>query len=203
MMIDGIIQGTDRRKIVSTYYSGQTSIRRQRIERWINKDRSTSIINNKKIRSSKQSDNTLFQTDRHLNVELFQLGEQREKFIEQCNFDQKLFANKQALLHKKNPMILETLNHVQKHCKYTDFNGNNEILIDATVGLTDNDTNKTIRSRPLLATEPIVKRNLFSNVHTQTNTSSKEISRQHNKKHTESSKKPTERKMVCLYVIFI
>jgi hypothetical protein len=35
-------------------------------------------------------------------MDLYQLGQQREKLLERNNFDQKLFANKQALRHKEN-----------------------------------------------------------------------------------------------------
>ncbi|CAF1037926.1 unnamed protein product [Rotaria sp. Silwood1] len=193
MMIDEIIQRPNHYKTVYAY-SNHIPIRRQRIERWINKDRSTSITNDKIIRSStnlkmslrpKISDNTLYQADRRLNTELFQLGEQREKFIEQCNFDQKVFAHKQALLHKNNHAILETLNHVKKCCKHTDFNDYNKILIDSTIDLKDDHTNKINHSRPIFATEPIIKRNLFSNIQKQTNIVPKEISVRHNKKLTE------------------
>jgi len=113
MTIDEMMNIKERRKTVPVR-PGQLSVRRQRIERWAHKGRSTSM-NNKAIRSAailgtsliqKRSESSLFQADRRLNMDLFQLGEQREKLLEQYNFDQKLFANKQALLHKDNQDIL-------------------------------------------------------------------------------------------------
>lgn len=53
----------------------------------------------------KRAEGSLIQGDRRLKVNLYRLGEQREKSLEQHNFDQKLFANKQALRYKENPDI--------------------------------------------------------------------------------------------------
>jgi hypothetical protein len=114
MAIGKTMNMIERRKIAPIYF-GQLSIRRQRIERWACKDRNTSI-NSKAIQSSgsslrtsliqKRSESSVFQADRRLNMDLFQLGEEREKLLERYNFDQKLFANKQALRHKNNPDML-------------------------------------------------------------------------------------------------
>lgn len=93
---------------------GQLSVRKQRIERWAYKGRSKSM-NAKAMGSSavletsllqKRAESSLFQAERQLNIELLQLGEQRDKLIEQVNFEQKLFANKQALKQKDNQEIL-------------------------------------------------------------------------------------------------
>jgi hypothetical protein len=92
----------------------QLPVRRQRIERWASKGRNVSI-DDKPIRIStcigtsltqKQSESSFFQADRRLNTHLIQLGEEREKLIERNNFDQKLFAHKQALHHKDNQTVL-------------------------------------------------------------------------------------------------
>lgn len=83
--------------------------RKQRIERWTHKARTPLNYNVKVLRAphilnpsltQKRAENRLFQYDRRLNVDLSQLGEQREKLIDQENFNQKLFARKQVLLHK-------------------------------------------------------------------------------------------------------
>lgn len=93
---------------------GHLSIRKQRIERWVYKGRSVSM-SSKAIGSSnalgtsliqKRAESSLFQTERQLNMYLFQLGEKRDKLTERVNFEQKLFANKQALRHKNNQEIL-------------------------------------------------------------------------------------------------
>jgi hypothetical protein len=107
------IDGTISSKTISTR-PGQLPVRKQRIERWLNKGRSVSM-NDEPTRIStslgsaltqKRSESSLLQADRRLNTHLIQLGEQREKLIERHNFDQKLFANKQALHHKDNQTIL-------------------------------------------------------------------------------------------------
>jgi hypothetical protein len=90
--------------------SGQLSVRRQRIERWVHKDRSL-LINDKATQSltsiiEKPTESAFFRSDRLLHTHLFQLAEQREKLIEQHNYHQKLFANKQALRHKDNEAVL-------------------------------------------------------------------------------------------------
>jgi hypothetical protein len=114
MTIDGIMNMTKRHK-TAPIRPGQLSIRRQRIECWAYKGRNTSI-SNQVLRSSatlktsliqKRSENSLFQADRRLNMYLYQLGEEREKLLERYNFDQKLFANKQALLHKDNQDMIK------------------------------------------------------------------------------------------------
>jgi hypothetical protein len=104
---------TERRKTTSVP-PGQLSSRRQRIDRWVYKGRNESM--NDRARQSfaslgtsliqKRSDSSLIQTNRRLNMDLYQLGEEREKLLEQYSFDQKLFANKQALRHKDSPDIL-------------------------------------------------------------------------------------------------
>lgn len=89
------------------------SPRKQRIERWAyeNRDRS---MHEQILQSStasgtsveqQRAESSFIQADRRLKVELYRLGEQREKSLEQHNFNQKLFANKQALRHKDNPDI--------------------------------------------------------------------------------------------------
>jgi hypothetical protein len=118
MAIDGTMSMTEyhhNNKISATpTRPSQLSIRKQCIERWAYRGRSVSI-NDKATQSSaslegslsqKRSETVLFQSDRRLNTHLFQLGEQRQKLIERHNFDQKLFANKQAIRHKDNQTVL-------------------------------------------------------------------------------------------------
>jgi hypothetical protein len=109
MAIDKIMNGREHQHI-PLIRPGQLSVRRQRIERWAYKGRNTSS-NDKAMRSSallgtslieKKSESSFIQADRRLNMDLYQLGQQREKLLERNNFDQKLFANKQALRHKEN-----------------------------------------------------------------------------------------------------
>jgi hypothetical protein len=109
MSIDKIMNRREHRQNVSIR-PGQLSVRRQRIERWAYKDRNISN-NDKAMRSSallgtslieKRSESSFIQAGRRLNMDLYQLGQQREKLLERNNFEQKLFANKQALRHKEN-----------------------------------------------------------------------------------------------------
>ncbi len=84
--------------------------RKHRIERWAYKERSSSIAGSATTSSAalgtlsaqKRSESSYSQSGRVLNIHLLQLSEQRQKTIERNNFDQKLFANKQALKHKDN-----------------------------------------------------------------------------------------------------
>lgn len=76
--------------------------RRQRIERWMSKDRSEIIIHDQ----SQSSFSSMSQVKHRFNQELYNLGELRQRAIEQNNFNQKVFANKQAMKHKENSSIL-------------------------------------------------------------------------------------------------
>ncbi|CAF1228590.1 unnamed protein product [Adineta steineri] len=143
---------------------GQGLIRKQRIERWVNKE------------------NTFFQVDRVLNTKLFQLGEQREKLIKQHNYHQKIFANKQALRHKDNESILNTLNYVRKCCKHFDED-------NSTQSLEENSTMKINRSRSSITNVPKSKRNSSLNTNRQSNSSLTDMFVQHNKKHIQSLRK--------------
>jgi len=88
--------------------------RKNRIERWAYKGRSSSIHDTAtmasaalgKVSAQKRSESSYSQSGRILNIHLLQLSEQRQKVIEQNNFDQKLFANKQALKYKDNQNVL-------------------------------------------------------------------------------------------------
>ncbi|CAM4809004.1 unnamed protein product [Rotaria magnacalcarata] len=134
-------------------------LRRQRIERWINKGRHTSTTNGKELQSSttlrtssrsNRSEIALLQADRRLNIQLFQLGKQRQKFIDKRNYDQKLFATKQVLRHKDNQSIHDTLNYVRKCCKNADlYEDDND---HSAVVSKDNDTTETVRSRSMAPT---------------------------------------------------
>ena len=75
--------------------SSQTSVRKQRIERWIQKD---------------PLENSFSQSNRLLRMKLLQLGDKREKLIERHNYNQKLFVNKQAIRYKDNESILKSVN---------------------------------------------------------------------------------------------
>jgi hypothetical protein len=97
--------------------SGYLLARKHRIEHWAYKGRSLSISDaataateasaaSGKISAQKRSESSYSQSGRILNIHLLQLSEQRQKAIEQNNFDQKLFANKQALKYKDNQNIL-------------------------------------------------------------------------------------------------
>ena len=93
---------------------GHLLARKQRIERWAYKGRSSSISDTAatssaalKVESAqKRSESTFSQAGRVLNIHLLQLSEQRQKIIERSNFDQKLFANKQALKYKDNQAVI-------------------------------------------------------------------------------------------------
>ncbi len=93
---------------------GYLLARKQRIERWAYKARSSSISDTATTASAtlgaasaqKRSESSYSQAGRKLNIRLLQLSEQRQKTIDQRNFDQKLFANKQALKHKDNQSVL-------------------------------------------------------------------------------------------------
>ena len=93
---------------------GHLLARKHRIERWAYKGRSSSITDTATTASAalgtvsaqKRSESTYSQEGRKLNMQLLQISEQRQKTIEQRNFDQKLFANKQALKHKDNQNVL-------------------------------------------------------------------------------------------------
>jgi hypothetical protein len=92
---------------------GYLLARKQRIERWAYKGRSSSIRDTATTSSAalktdtaqKRSESTYSQSGRLLNIHLLQLSEQRQKIIERHNFDQKLFANKQAIKHKDNQSV--------------------------------------------------------------------------------------------------
>ncbi len=79
------------------------------------------------------------------------------------------------------------------------MNNNTEESIDPTMLVEEKNTNKTIRSRPLTANTPKMKRNLSSNDHRQNGNSLAEIFFRHNKKHIESSRKLTPEEMVCSF----
>lgn len=87
--------------------------RKNRIERWAFEGRSSSISDRPSSTAlgtgsePKGAENTLSQSGRLLSINLIRLSEQRQRLIEQRNFDQKLFANKQALKHKDNISILK------------------------------------------------------------------------------------------------
>ena len=92
---------------------GHLLARKQRIERWAYQTRSSSICdqesNTLTVQTSstqKRSESLYSQTARKLNINLLQMSEQRQRVIEQHNFGQKLFANKQALKYKENPSIV-------------------------------------------------------------------------------------------------
>jgi hypothetical protein len=97
---------------------GHLLARKQRIEHWAYKGRSSSTSDTATTASAalgtvsaqKRSESTYSQAHRVLNIELLQLSERRQKIIERNNFDQKLFANKQALKHKDNQNILRYAN---------------------------------------------------------------------------------------------
>lgn len=89
------------------------SVRKQRIEHWAYDQRGESL-QDQILQSStaagssleqRRAESSFIQADRRLKVDLYRLGDQREKALERFNFDQKLFANKQALRHKDNSEI--------------------------------------------------------------------------------------------------
>ena len=106
--------GKDNEKSAVPARSGQLLARKHRIERWAYGGRSSSVNDTATTTSAalgtsssqKRSENSYSQVGRILDIQLLQLSEQRQKLIEQNNFDQKLFANKQALKHKDNPSVL-------------------------------------------------------------------------------------------------
>lgn len=93
---------------------GHLIARKTRIERWAyqssrsasSKDRdSTTSLSLQNPVTQKRSESLFSQNDRKLRMHLLQLSDQRQKVIDHHNFDQKTFANKQALKHKDNPHI--------------------------------------------------------------------------------------------------
>lgn len=104
-----------KKKPPVTSRMGQLIARKQRIEHWAygsriqttGSDRARSAsISSRSVSQQKRSESLYSQSARKLSMHLMELGERREKVIDQHNFDQKLFANKQALKHKENPLIL-------------------------------------------------------------------------------------------------
>ena len=104
----------DNPKSATPVRSGHLLARKHRIERWAYSGRSSSTndtttttsVGLGTLSAQKRSESSYSQVGRILNIQLLQLSEQRQKLIERNNFDQKLFANKQALKHKNNPNIL-------------------------------------------------------------------------------------------------
>ncbi|CAF3407517.1 unnamed protein product [Rotaria socialis] len=186
---------------------GYLIARRHRIERWAYDGRSTSISARSSTTSAtigsisgqKRSESSFSQIDRKFNLDLVQLSEQRQKVIERRNFDQKIFANKQAIKYKENPAILKTLSYVRKCCKYDDQKGEVEDNIDPKIFLEENSSPKRSRSRSPSPT----KRNLSMKASTQTSASLAETFLKHNQKYIRSyasspiSKKLFESKTSC------
>jgi hypothetical protein len=88
---------------------GHLLARKQRIEHWACQRQGSSIGEIATLTASftqQRSESLFSQSARKLHADLLQMSEQRQKVIEQHNFDQKLFANKQALKYKENPMVL-------------------------------------------------------------------------------------------------
>ncbi len=106
---------TQRDKTTTSTHMNHLLARRQRIEVWALKGRSSSINATasaasallKSISAQRRSESTFTQASRTLDLQLLQLSEQRQKIIERRTFDQKIFANKQALKHKDNPAVIE------------------------------------------------------------------------------------------------
>lgn len=116
MAADGIPEPKNACSKTSFVHSNKLPLRSQRIERWINKDRDHSLMGEKDLRSStslrtskrpNRSEIALLQSDRRLHLELVELGKQREKFIKQKDYEQKLFATKQVVVHKDNQPMFE------------------------------------------------------------------------------------------------
>ncbi|UJR22172.1 hypothetical protein I4U23_025236 [Adineta vaga] len=147
--------------------SSQVLIRKQRIERWI------------------QKENSFSQSNRLLQMQLHQLGDQREKLIERHNYNQKLFINKQAIRFKDSEPILHTLNYVRKCCQYFDMSDIEENAIDPEKLLEDNSTNKAMRAHSSNAAK--MKRNISVQGDKQSNASLTEVFLRHNKKHIQLS----------------
>jgi hypothetical protein len=203
--------------------------RKHRIEQWAYKGRSSSVTDTATTASAalgtlsaqKREESSYSQAGRVLNVHLLQLSEQRQKIIERNNFDQKLFANKQAIKHKDNQNVLRyrnfiihlkisnsiflfsfrTLSYVRKCCKYAETTDNKKDNINPAIFLEENLTGRRSRSRSLSVTPTIVKRNLSANPRTQTSASMAETFLRHNRKHLESSpanRRLTGSKTVCI-----
>ena len=94
--------------------TGYLVARKNRIERWAQQGRNPSINDSTTTPAAvlgaasaqKRSESTYFQAGRVLNIHLLQLSEQRQKVIERNNFEQKLFANKQAIKYKDNQNLM-------------------------------------------------------------------------------------------------
>ena len=188
---------------------GYLLARKHRIEHWAYKGRSSSISDTATMASAvlgtqsaqKRSESSYSQAGRVLNIRLLQLSEQRQKVIDQNNFDQKLFANKQALKYKDNQNLLRyeffvymkdefsffsvcrTLSYVRKCCKYTDTNDSEKTKINPAIFLEENSTIKRSRSRSPSSASPTLKRPVSANPRTQTSASMAETFLKHNKKH--------------------
>ena len=95
-----------KRQAKSSVRPSHLNVRKQRIEYWAFSNRTKTNHCTATLGAAlmeKRSESALFQDDRRPRLELYRLGEEREKLLERVNFDQKLFANKQALKHKDNP----------------------------------------------------------------------------------------------------
>ncbi|CAF0945925.1 unnamed protein product, partial [Adineta ricciae] len=149
--------------------SSQISVRKQRIERWIQKD---------------PLENSFSQSNRLLRMGLLRLGDQREKLIERHNYNQKLFVNKQAIRYKDNESILNTLNYVRKCCHYFDMTDIAEESIDPQKLLEENQINRLARTPSANENNTLkIKRNLAQQTNKQLNSSLTEVFLRHNKKH--------------------
>ncbi|CAF1158148.1 unnamed protein product [Adineta steineri] len=162
------------------------SARKQRIESWASK-RQNSINRGIATAAStllgtaaaqKRSESSFTQANRMLNVHLLQLSEERQKIIEQRTFDQKLFANKQAIKHKDNQVVLDTLSYVRKCCRYVDTNDYKIEYPDPLAHPTRKSKTKRglSRSSSVSAKSSSSKRSLSASTNNQINTSLTEIS---------------------------
>ena len=133
---------------ISAVRLGHLSGRKQRIECWASQrtnltqhgtaSATTTLLGT--ASAQKRSESSYKQTNRLLNVQLIQLGMERQSTIDQRTFEQKGFINRQTLRHKHNQAMVEydirfsfsyeifdsfcfsILNYVRQCCKYADTN---------------------------------------------------------------------------------
>ncbi|CAF0864162.1 unnamed protein product [Adineta ricciae] len=118
----------NQKSSTSSVRLGYLSGRKQRIECWASRrttptqhstaSAATALLGT--ASAQKRSESSYKQTNRLLNVQLLQLGMERQNTIDQRTFEQKGFINRQTLRHKHNQAMIDILNYVRQCCKYAD-----------------------------------------------------------------------------------
>ncbi|UJR26970.1 hypothetical protein I4U23_008277 [Adineta vaga] len=181
---------------ISSTRSDYPNGRKQRVERWASRRLNPSNHGTATAASTllgtvsaqKRSESSYTQSNRMLNVQLIQLGMDRQNTIDQRTFDQKLFINKQALKHKHNQAMIDILNYVRKCCKYADTHDIQENYSKTNEKVTRTTPTKRSLSRASSSTRsPPTKRSLSANVYTQETLSLTDISPNQDEKTIETN----------------